>query len=255
MRGQCPSEVGANPRPRVDRRAPCHTRRLATQAVLFDLDGTLVDLRTAYLQAHRLTAREVLAVELDDARILQLMATGSPIRTHMAQLDETAADLLVDVFVERYREARDGLARVFPGMRELLHRLQVMGVPVAVVTSKLRDDAVAELAATGLDELAEHVIAFEDTDEHKPSPAPHLAALRRLGVDRGIGVGDLPSDVASARAAGLTSLAVAWGYGDSSALQEAGAEKVCETAAELAAAVDDILRRPRPTASGVALNL
>ena len=180
----------------------------------------------------------MLALELEEARILDLMATGTPIRAHMAQLDEPAADVLVEAFVGHYRRKREGLARPFPGMSRLLRRLRARGISVAVVTSKLREDSVAELAATGLDESVEFVIAFEDTDEHKPSPTPHFEALRRLGADSGIGVGDLPSDVLSARAAGLSALAVCWGYGDPAALLQAGAECVCDTAEELAEALE-----------------
>ena len=169
------------------------------------------------------------------------MATGSPIRAHMAHLDETAADLLVEAFIACYRRDREALARAFPGIRPLLEQLRACGVPVAVVTSKLREDCLAELAATGLDELIQLVIAFEDTTADKPAPAPQLAALRALGVDNGIGVGDLPTDVASARAAGLRALAVGWGYGDSPTLRAAGAERVCATAAELTEAIIEYL--------------
>jgi pyrophosphatase PpaX len=179
----------------------------------------------------------VLAVELEEERILELMATGAPIRAHMARLNETAADLLVESFVAHYRRERDGLARPFPGMSRLLGQLRDHEVRVAVVTSKLRDDTVAELAATGLDESVELVVAFEDTDEHKPAAAPQLEALRRLGASGGVGVGDLPGDVLSARAAGIGALAVSWGYGDPASLREAGAECVCDTAEELAEAL------------------
>jgi pyrophosphatase PpaX len=186
----------------------------------------------------------VLSLELEEARILELMATGRPIRAHMAHLDETAADLLVEVFVERYRQEREGLARAFPGITPLLRHLRDRDVPVAVVTSKLREDTLAELEATGLDESVEVVIAFEDTQEHKPAAGPQLAALRRLGACGGVGVGDLPSDVVSARGAGLSSLAVAWGYGEAAALLEAGAERVCETAGQLTGALEERLAAP-----------
>jgi pyrophosphatase PpaX len=209
--------------------------------VLFDLDGTLVDLREVYVHAHRLAAREVLALELEEARILELMATGSPIRAHMARLDEAAADLLVEVFVKHYREKREGLARAFPRMGRLLRDLRGRGIAVGVVSSKLREDAVAELAATGLDEVVDVVVAFEDTNEHKPAAAPQLEALRRLGAAGGVGVGDLPNDVISARAAGLAALGVSWGYGDPAALRQAGAERVCHTVEEVAEALAERL--------------
>jgi pyrophosphatase PpaX len=197
-----------------------------------------------------LAAREVLALELEESRVLELMATGSPIRTHMALLDEAAADLLVEVFVARYRQEREGLARAFPGVPRLLQHLRNRGVPVAVVTSQLREDAVTELAATGLDRWIELVIAFEDTDEHKPAAAPQFAALRSLGVDEGIGIGDLPSDIESALAAGLRAVAVAWGYGNVAALRAAGAERVCATPADLIEALEQRLAQPSCASTG-----
>jgi pyrophosphatase PpaX len=177
--------------------------------------------------------------------VLELMATGAPIRAHMARLDEPAADVLVESFVAHYRREREGLARPFPGMRRLLRRLRDQGIRVAVVTSKLREDSVAELAATGLDESVELLIAFEDTEEHKPAAAPQLEALCRLGADGGVCVGDLPSDVLSACAAGLSAFAVSWGYGEAEALRDAGAEQICETPDELERCLAQTLQDPR----------
>lgn len=70
---------------------------MADRAIVFDLDGTLVDLRAAYVRAHQLAAVEVLAIELSEKRVLDLMATGMPIRAHMALLDEGSVDRLVEV--------------------------------------------------------------------------------------------------------------------------------------------------------------
>lgn len=209
------------------------TPRLGDKAVTFDLDGTLVDLRAAYIRAHQQAAREVLDLNLGEARVLELMSTGVPIRAHTALLDASAADRLVAVFVERYRLERDGHARPFPGMVALLRRLREADIGVAVVTSKLREDALAELPATGLNEHVEVLVAFEDTDEHKPAATPQREALRRLRARAGAGVGDLPSDIASARAAGLAAIGVSWGYGARNALREVGAEHVCDSAEEL----------------------
>lgn len=188
-----------------------------------------------------MAALKVLGRELDEARVLELMETGMPIRAHMALLDEPSADRLVEVFVECYRRDRIGLVRPFPGMLEIVGYLRDAGVGVAVVTSKLRDDALAELAATGFLDRTDVVVAFEDTQVHKPDPAPHLAALRALGANGGVGVGDLPTDIKSARAAGLTAIGVSWGYGVASSLLEAGAACVCDAAEQLEAELQEQL--------------
>lgn len=175
----------------------------------------------------------MLSQELEEARVLELMETGMPIRAHMALLDEPSADRLVEVFVERYRREREDLARPFPGMLELVRGVRDAGVGVAVVTSKLRADALAELATAGFGDRIDAVIAFEDTQVHKPDPAPQLAALEALGASGGVGVGDLPTDIKSARAAGLLAVGVSWGYGSVASLLEAGAARVCDTVAQL----------------------
>jgi phosphoglycolate phosphatase-like HAD superfamily hydrolase len=212
-------------------------------AALFDLDGTLIDLRQVYLACHRLAAAEVLGIELADDRVLELMATGAPIRTHMAAVSVEHAERLVDCFVDHYRAQRAALARPFPGIVDLLRTLRGSGTAIAVVTSKLRADALAELDSTALAEHVDTVVAFEDVTEHKPSPAPQLEALRRLHCREGIGIGDLPTDVASARAAGLPALAVTWGYGDRRALADAGADRVCATPDELREAMTEWIPR------------
>lgn len=170
------------------------------------------------------------------------METGLPIRAHMALLDKLAADQLTDVFIQRYRLERKDLARPFPGMLELIDRLRATNVRIAVVTSKLREDALAELTMTGFDDRVDAVVAFEDTAAHKPDPAPQIQALRMLGAAGGVGVGDLPTDIASARDAGLVAFGVSWGYGSTSSLLAAGAVRVCETAQELEAGMVDWLK-------------
>jgi hypothetical protein len=109
-------------------------------------------------------------------------------------------------------------------------------------TVRGRDRTLAPLLApkpgqqTGSKRLKSYVdvlVAFEDTDEYKPSAAPQLEAMRLVGATDGLGVGDLPTDIAAFRAAGFPAIAVTWGYGVPEALVEAGADCVCADAAEL----------------------
>lgn len=124
-------------------------------------------------------------------------------------------------------------------MVRLLEDLRASGDPIAIVTSKLRDDARAELLVTGIDRLVDVLITFEDTAEHKPHPAPVLGALTALGATLGVGVGDLPTDIFSAKAAGLDAVGVSWGYGTTESLLRAGASRVCDTLPALATQLGD----------------
>jgi phosphoglycolate phosphatase-like HAD superfamily hydrolase len=82
--------------------------------VLFDLDGTLVDLRTVYVDCHRSAVTEVLGVELAEERVLELMATGRPIGAHMRLLSDEHADRLLETFVLHYRRAASASATCRP---------------------------------------------------------------------------------------------------------------------------------------------
>ena len=98
-----------------------------SRAILFDLDGTLVDMRALYLSANQLATKDVLGIELSGDEIHELMATGLPLHAAMRSIDENSADRLVDVFVRHYRRERANLLRAFPGMIELLTTLRSQG--------------------------------------------------------------------------------------------------------------------------------
>ena len=126
----------------------------------------------------------------------------------MRSIDENSADRLVDVFVRHYRRERANLVRAFPGMTELLTTLRSQGHSIAVVTSKLRDEARADLLATAMNGLIDVLVAFEDSTEHKPYPGPLIQALDELRATQGVSIGDLPTDITAAREAGLSTIGV-----------------------------------------------
>jgi phosphoglycolate phosphatase-like HAD superfamily hydrolase len=216
-----------------------------SRAIVFDLDGTLVDMRALYLRANQLATKEVLGLELSEVRSTELMATGVPLRAAMRSLDENSADRLVEVFVRHYRRERANLLRAFPGMIELLVTLRSQGHPIAVVTSKLRDEARADLLATTMNGSVEVLVAFEDSTEHKPHPEPIIQALDSLRGTRGVGIGDLPTDITAVRAAGLSAIGVSWGYGSTEALLDAGADCVCDSAHDLGLVLDRLVSAER----------
>jgi phosphoglycolate phosphatase-like HAD superfamily hydrolase len=93
--------------------------------------------------------------------------------------------------------------------------------------------------------LIDVVVAFEDSTEHKPHPRPLIQALDSLRATRGVGVGDLPTDIEAARAAGLSAIGVSWGCGSVEVLLDAGAESVCDSAHVLGLALDRLVGAER----------
>ncbi|HSL01074.1 MAG TPA: HAD hydrolase-like protein [Rubrobacteraceae bacterium] len=195
------------------------------RAALFDFDGTLVDTTELIYQSMRHATREVLGRD-DLAREVLLANVGQPLPRQMEILAEGER---VEDLLRSYRlhneEHHDALIQEFPGIEGSLARLQSAGVEVAVVTSKRRFSVEMALESfPGLGEVVDRFVTMEDTQEHKPHPEPLLKGLELLGgvpKDEAAYVGDSPFDVAAAKAAGLTSVAVSWGAFSEDALREA----------------------------------
>lgn len=221
-------------------------------AVLFDFDGTLVDTTELIYQSLRHATKEILGVEL--SREVLMANVGQPLPGQMVALveKEYAAqgeiNDLASELLESYRlhnqEHHEALIRKFPNVEETLSRLRQVGVKIAVVTSKRRPSVEMAIETfPELGEVSDHFVTMEDTEEHKPHPAPLLKGLELLGdvpVSEAAYVGDSPHDVEAARAAGLTSVAVSWGAFSEEALRNAKPDYLV---GDLDAAVDVLLKR------------
>ena len=219
-------------------------------AALFDFDGTLVDTTELIHQSLRHAAREVLGRE-DFSREALLRNVGRPlprqmeailVESGMAEGEAERVEELLQVYRLYNEENHEALIREFPGVEDALARLQSAGVETAVVTSKRR--ASVELALRSFPRLGAVVTRFvtmEDTTQHKPHPEPLLTGLELLGnvpKEEAAYVGDSPFDVAAAKAAGLTSVAVRWGAFTEEALRAADPDHLVP---DLDAAVDVLL--------------
>jgi pyrophosphatase PpaX len=176
--------------------------------VLFDLDGTLIDSGPMIVASMRHAAATVLGRDVPEDVLLA--AVGGP--GLLAQMHALDPEL-----VEAYRAHNEPLhdeLEAFWEVVEVLPRLRAEGRRLGVVTAKRR--ATVQLAfdhLPGLEQRFDVVVASEDTERHKPDPAPLLLALERLGARPGEAayVGDSPFDVRAAKAAGIFAVAVGWG--------------------------------------------
>lgn len=131
-----------------------------------------------------------------------------------------------------------GAARLierYPGVDEVLVELEAEGARLGIVTSKMLDAVELAFRALPPPIVWDVVITTEDTDLHKPHPAPLQAALARLGAqaDDAVYVGDSPFDLQAARAAGLAGIGVTWGAFGREALAAEQPLAVVDTPAEL----------------------
>ncbi|MER6568377.1 HAD-IA family hydrolase [Streptomyces sp. NPDC001093] len=183
-----------------------HTHQLPLQAVLFDMDGTLVDTERLWWEAVEQIAGRPLT-EADQPDVL-----GRPVEHTAAWLGTATGRPAADLAAELHREFADRVRTGIvprPGALDLLDALAAAGVPAALVTASPRAVADLVLDALGADRFAASVTA-DDTARTKPAPDPYRAACRALGVDPAacVAVEDTQTGVASAEAAGCAVLAV-----------------------------------------------
>jgi phosphoglycolate phosphatase len=215
-----------------------------TVPVIFDLDGTLVDPAGGITDGIA-SALRGLGLPVPGQELLEAMI-GPKLSDSLLNVAQVPAELLDDV-IRRYREyyVATGIAqgRLYPGVREVLESFVAAGRPIAVATQKPQGLARTVLEHHGIDGLF-HGIHGSADDESAVEGVPLgkteiiAAALKDLGTQHALMVGDRAQDVAGAIANGLDCIGVAWGFAPNGELETAGAVGVVETAAELVSAID-----------------
>ncbi|MBC3885207.1 HAD family hydrolase [Undibacterium griseum] len=186
------------------------------QAILFDLDGTLADTApdlAAAINAMR-SKRNLPAVNYHSLRPFAsagargLLGAGF----NISQEDETYEPMRIE-FLNQYESALAIHSRLFDHVRTLLRGLDDLGISWGIVTNKAMRFTNPLIPLLDLQE-ARCVVSGDTTPHAKPHPAPLLEAARRLGIRSEYCwyIGDDLRDIQAAEAAGMTSVAAAWGY-------------------------------------------
>lgn len=217
-------------------------------AIVFDMDGVLVDTEPLKARAHR-SAVEARGGELplDLYRDQMGGAHRKVVRTFLQASGLDAGPEALEEYEERfrgaYRELLDRELRPVAGARELLRRVAEEGRAVALVTSSERWMVRRVLPRLGAEDVFRAVVTAEDVDREKPAPDPYLRARDALGARsaRAVAVEDTRSGVASASAAGLRVVAVRHGFNRDQDFPGAAAEVEDLTpAAEFLSLVDRV---------------
>lgn len=182
-------------------------------AVLFDLDGTLIDSIGLLLACVHHAFADFRGRRPTDAE--WVAGIGTPLAQQMAAYtDDPAA---VATLTQRYRtfqrEQHDAQTSVFPGTLEMLATLAERGHPMGIVTSKSDEMMRRGIEHTGIAHYMSVAIGADACTRHKPDPFPVHLALDRLGYasDEAVFVGDSPHDVNAGNAAGVVTIAALWG--------------------------------------------
>ena len=181
-------------------------------ALLFDLDGTLIDSIDLLLECMEAAFA---GRERRPTRAEWTAGIGTPLRTQLAEWSDHPDD--VEMLVDQYRSHQDvhleRMTTLYPDVLETLAWARAAGHATAIVTSKGRGMTDRSLRHVGIEHAFDTIVTFEETTRHKPLPDPVLLALDRLQIapGRALFVGDSPHDMGSGRAAGVRTAAAQWG--------------------------------------------
>lgn len=183
------------------------------RAVLFDLDGTLLDsIRLIIDSYHHALATHGLPPRTDEE---WLAGIGTPLWVQFR--DWAHEPDLLESLVATYRDYNisnhDARVRAYPGAVEMVRGVRRRGLKSGLVTSKQRSGAERGLRFLELVEAIDVIVAADDVINPKPHPEPLLIASKQLGTDpnESIYVGDSIHDMESGRAAGMRTAAALWG--------------------------------------------
>jgi phosphoglycolate phosphatase len=210
-----------------------------TQALLFDLDGTLIDSSDDLTRAlNAAFARHGLDA-LSQEEVEPLIGRGAPalveraLRTTGQRHLVEDSDRLLASFLQCSHEIYDlgrSSTRAYPFAYEALRELRSMGVPLALVTNKGRELSVKALREINAEPFFTAIVGGDTCPRRKPDPMPLRWACELLGVDASDAcmVGDSLNDVQAARAAGIPVWCVPHGYREGLSAHDLGADRIVE---------------------------
>lgn len=186
------------------------------RAVLFDLDGTLVDSAPDLCNAVNRVLADLGRPPVALSRLRQVVSKGGRAMLSVAlpDLDAEAREARLAPFLAYYGAALANDSVAFDGVAELLAALDARGIAWGIVTNKPEHLARGVVEGFGWTHRCHVLVGGDTLPKRKPDPAPLLFACRQLGIAPGeaIYVGDDQRDVEAARAAGMPSVAALWGY-------------------------------------------
>jgi 2-phosphoglycolate phosphatase len=210
------------------------------RAVLFDLDGTLVDTAPDFVHAMTTLCHEAGRPALSDQDIHATVSNGARALVELAfqfdvQHSEFAARLerLLNLYGQKIENSD---SQLYPGMNELLKALEHNGIPWGIVTNKPERYCLPLLKHLGLGKRCATLVCPDHVQQSKPHPEPILLACKTMSVNplEAVYIGDHERDIQAGQAAELYSIAVEYGYITADCLiSQWGADAIARDTAQL----------------------
>lgn len=236
-------QVQSSKSPRIpalnDEHLQCHWRDLAMtalKAVLFDIDGTLVDSNEQHVTSWALAFRNLDIPQEADAIRRQIGKGGDLL---VPALLPDASPALIKAIGEQqgaiFSDAYLATVRAFPGATDLIRQLHASGLKIVLASSAKQAEIDHYIGLLGIEDMLAATTSIDDVDTSKPDPEIFSTAIEKIGVQakHAFVVGDTIYDVEGASRAGIVTIGVCSGPFNSAELREAGAVRTFTDVADL----------------------
>lgn len=216
-------------------------KKIKYDSVIFDLDGTLLDTLADLHAAVNHSLKTFSLPERTVSEVRRFVGNGIRLLIERSVPEGTPAalcDKVFDEFKSYYAKNCENETKPYFGIPELMLMLKERGVPCAIVSNKA-DFAVKTLTDKFFPGLCAAAIGEREGIRKKPAPDSVFEAMRLIGSEKPVYVGDSEVDVATARAANIPCISVCWGFRSRDELIYAGAENICENTEQLIKTLED----------------
>ena len=183
------------------------------KAVLFDLDGTILDTFDFIYGAFEFAFKEYGIEPLSRESIRHLM--GGPLEEVYSKMAPECDSILLAESHRKFQSDNLNLVKLFPDTLDVLEELKRREMKIAAITTRSNRSSIRSLEITGIAKYFDMVISAEDVQNHKPNPEPLFKALEFLSIKSkdAVMIGDTGADIMAGKNAGTITVAALYGFG------------------------------------------
>lgn len=218
-------------------------RKLRVDAVIFDLDGTLIDSTDIYFKIIRIVFEQLGLPAISKTVFLYAIKEGgfdwdfvlpNEMKKQKKEIIIKAREMIMDIYPDIFQRE----VKLILGADDLLKELSAGGIKIGMVTSTPMKDMEVKLyplKASDVVELFEVIITSDDAPRVKPAADPLIECVKRLGItmEKSVYVGDMRVDIKAAKAAGMKTISVLTGFEDYETLKTEHPDMIIDSVADL----------------------
>jgi 2-phosphoglycolate phosphatase len=216
---------------------------LNVDAVLFDLDGTLIDSIGIYYKIVDIVFEKLKLPPVPREKFVEAAKDGDfdwdcVLPDHMKNRKEELTKAAMEIIYDIYPEMFGNDLKLIPGAESILREISSDGMKIGIVTSTPKEGMsykLQTLKKAGLEKLIEVVITADDVQNKKPAGDPLIECSKRLGIapEKSVYVGDSRIDIKAGKAAGMKTIGVLTGFDDHKALGREEPDAIVQSVTEL----------------------